>query len=65
MAGGMLLKTPYINMFPIHIIFTTVYTFNRTDISKITKMIWGCSSLGQYQRNGIYQQNMVTAQVSK
>ncbi|XP_052836220.1 LOW QUALITY PROTEIN: uncharacterized protein LOC128252495 [Drosophila gunungcola] len=40
-----------------------IYTFNRTDVSNITKNIWGCSSLGQYQKNGIYQQNMVTAQV--
>ncbi|XP_070142466.1 LOW QUALITY PROTEIN: uncharacterized protein Rsod, partial [Drosophila kikkawai] len=40
-----------------------IYTFNRTDVNKITQNIWGCSSLGQYQRNGIYQQNMVTAQV--
>ncbi|XP_034664777.1 uncharacterized protein LOC117899105 isoform X1 [Drosophila subobscura] len=40
-----------------------VYTFNRTDVQNITKSIWGCSSLSQYLRNGIYQQPMFTAQV--
>lgn len=42
-----------------------IYTFNRSNVTNITKMIWGCSSLSQYQRNGIYQQNMVTAQVGR
>ncbi|XP_017091861.2 uncharacterized protein Rsod [Drosophila bipectinata] len=40
-----------------------IYTYNRTDVEHITQSIWGCSSLGQYQKNGIYQQNMITAQV--
>lgn len=42
-----------------------IYTFNRTDVLNITQSIWGCSTLNQYQRNGIYQQTMFTAQVSE
>ncbi|XP_030370724.1 uncharacterized protein LOC115621265 [Scaptodrosophila lebanonensis] len=40
-----------------------IYTHNRTDVQNITQSIWACSPLNQYQRNGIYQQNMFTAQV--
>ncbi|XP_064552755.1 uncharacterized protein Rsod [Drosophila montana] len=40
-----------------------IYTFNRSDVHNITKNIWGCSPLNQYQRNGVYQQPMFTAQV--
>lgn len=42
-----------------------IYTFNRTDVQNITQSIWGCSPLNQYERNGIYQQPMFTAQVRR
>ncbi|XP_068153414.1 uncharacterized protein Rsod [Drosophila tropicalis] len=40
-----------------------IYTYNRTDVENITQSIWGCSTINQYQKNGLYQQAMFTAQV--
>lgn len=40
-----------------------IYTYNRTNVENITESPWGCATINQYQRNGVYQKPMFTAQV--
>lgn len=40
-----------------------LYKYNRSNLKNITEDRWGCSSILQYEKNGIYQKSMFTAQV--
>ncbi|XP_055905372.1 uncharacterized protein LOC129940875 [Eupeodes corollae] len=40
-----------------------IYTFDRSNPENIKEEPWGCSTIAQYQKNGIYQKPISTAQV--
>lgn len=40
-----------------------ILTYNRSNVENISESQWGCSSISQYEKNGIYQKPMTTAQV--
>ncbi|KAL9892126.1 superoxide dismutase family protein Rsod isoform 1-T1 [Glossina fuscipes fuscipes] len=40
-----------------------IYQYNRTNLENITESKWYCGTINQYQKNGIYQKVMFTAQV--
>lgn len=40
-----------------------IYQYNRTNLENITESKWCCATINQYQKNGIYQKVMFTAQV--